>query len=279
MALKTIYDKQDDIPEQFQELFTERAGKWELTGIAGVKTQTDVDRLTEGLRKEREDHKIAKDKLTVWGDMDHPQIIKDLDELKEARVRLEQGEGKIDEEKISAIVIARVATETAPVKRDLEKALADIVEKDVLITDFRSNETTRTVTDAVRSAAVVSKIIDTAMDDVIMLGERMFEITEDGKVLTKDKVGVTPGIEPDIWLSEMKERRPHWWPVSTGGGAGGSGSGAGFSDNPFSNEHWNLTKQGAAVTEDRGRAERMAKAAGTIIGGQRPVPRQKQAPI
>ena len=35
--LKTIYDNEEDIPEGFKELYTEKNGKWELTGVQGVK--------------------------------------------------------------------------------------------------------------------------------------------------------------------------------------------------------------------------------------------------
>ena len=49
--LKTIYDNEADIPEGFAALYTEKNGKWELTGVQGVKTQLDVDRVQEALRK------------------------------------------------------------------------------------------------------------------------------------------------------------------------------------------------------------------------------------
>ena len=71
----------------------------------------------------------------------------------------------------------------------------------------------------------------------------------------------------------MQEKRPHWWPVASGGGGTGSGAGGGFTDNPFSHAHWNMTKQGEAQRSDPARAERMAKAAGTTVGGTRPVPK------
>jgi hypothetical protein len=108
------------------------------------------------------------------------------------------------------------------------------------------------------------------MDDVLMLGERVFEVTDDGAVVTRDGVGVTPGIAADIWLSEMQDKRPHWWPASTGGGANGGSGNNNFAKNPFSREHWNLTEQGQAIRTDRAKADRMAQAAGTKIGAGLP---------
>jgi len=271
MVLLAIYNTQEEIPEPFQELFTERDGKWELTEVTGIKTQSDIDRVQASLVKERSDHKATKEKFAPFAELDPEQMAKDTDELAEARIRLEHGEGEIDEEKMTTLVDAKVATQTAPLRRELEK-LGE--ERDGLITEngeYKNKETNRLISDAVREAAIGIKVIDTAMDDVLMLSERVFEIQEDGTVLTKDGVGVTPGIAPDIWFSEMQDKRPHWWPIAQGGGANGGGGGGGFADNPFSSEHWNMTAQGAAQRADPGKAERMAKAAGTTVGGPRPV--------
>lgn len=276
MALNASYDKQDDIPEQHRDLFTERDGKWELTGITGVKTQSDVDRVQAALEKERKEHKEAREKLKTFAKVDLEQIEKDQTELSELRVKIEAGAGDgFDEAKfneaVEKVATARVATQTAPLRRELDKMTE---ERDGLVAtnkEFQTKETNRTISDAVRRAATGIKVVDTAIEDVLMLGERVFEVQDDGSVVTRDGVGATPGIAPDIWLSEMQERRPHWWPASTGGGANGSGAGSGFPSNPFSSEHWNLTLQGKAVQEDTSRADRMAKAAGTTVGGPRPV--------
>ena len=275
MALKAVYDDNSEIPEQFRELYTERDGKFELTGITGIKTQADVDRVNEGLRKEREDHTATKDKLKAFEGVDLEQHEKDQTELVELRALRDAGAGEgFDEDKFNAAVdslaASRTATAVAPLKRELDQIST---ERDALLgenTEFKTKETNRTITDAVRQAATGLKVIDTAMDDVLMLAERVFDVSEDGRVVTKDGVGVTPGIEADIWFTEMQDKRPHWWPAATGGGANGGSNGGGFASNPFSAQHWNMTKQGEAIKEDRSKAERMAAAAGTSVGGPKP---------
>jgi len=82
--------------------------------------------------------------------------------------------------------------------------------------------------------------------------------------------GVEAGITPDIWLTDMKEKRPHWWPTSQGGGAGGGAGGSGGGSNPWGAKSWDLDAQGAMVRQDRAKAERMAKAAGSKIGAIAP---------
>ncbi len=275
MPLNAIYDDketfEEGVVESFREMYTEKDGKFEFTGVIGLKTQADMDRVQEGINKERTDHKATKTRLAAFGELNMEQNTKDLDELTEARVRLEAGEGKIDEGKMEQIVAARVATNVTPIQRELDAANKTIAEQADQIVGFEHKDTTRTITDAVRKAALAGKVVESALDDVLMLGERIFEVTDTGAVLTRDEVGCTPGIAPDIWLSEVQPVKTHWWPVATGAGANGSGPGVAFANNPFTAEHWNLTHQGAAIKDDHGKAERMATAAGTKIGGPRPV--------
>ncbi len=279
MVLNLVYDTQEEIPEAHRDLFTEKDDKWELTGVTGMKTQDDIDRIQSGLTKERADHKETKGKLAAFKDVDLEQNTKDQTELTELRAKVEAGAGDtFDQEKfdeaVNKLATARAATATAPLTRELTDMTK---ERDTLATqngEFQTDRTNRTISDAVRLAATGIKIIDTAVDDVLLLGERIFEVNDDGNVITRDNVGVTPGIAPDIWLGEMQDKRPHWWPTAQGGGAGGSGSGGGFDKNPWSNDHWNLTNQGTALKEDRAKAERMAISAGTTVGGGRPVPKK-----
>jgi hypothetical protein len=276
-VLKTIYEKQEDIPEPYKELFAEKTDpetkktQWEMTEVEGVKTQADVDRVTQALGHEKANHKKTKDALDKWNDMDPEQALKDLEELDELRVRVEAGEGKeLDEEKMGKIVEARVKTETAPMQRKLEESEAENETLRGDNTTLRQEKTNRIISDAVRKAATADKIVSTALDDVLMYGEQVFEITEDNRVVTKDNVGFVPGLTPEIWLSDMKDKRPHWWPVSQGGGANGSGQGSGFADNPFTHDNWNLTEQGKIQRADPEKAARMAKTAGTSVGGLQP---------
>lgn len=269
MALEAVVEKLDEVPEPYRELYTERNGRYEVTGIVGMKTQADIDRIMEGLNKERNDHKATRERLSAFGDLDPEDVQAKLDRIAE----LEAAAGdKIDENKLNEMVEGRLRTKLGPVEREkqkLAKELQDTLEK---VGQYEARERQRSIHDAVRKAALESKVIDTALEDVLILAERMFEISEDGKVLVKDQVGATPGVDPAVWLTEMQSKRPHWWPASQGGGARGSGAGgSGFAQNPFSADHWNMTEQAALIRTDRARAEQMAKAAGTSIGGGRPV--------
>ncbi len=278
MALEAIVKSLDDIPEGLtvRELFSERNGQFELTGVSGVKTQADIDRMNVGLTKERDDHKATKAKLSAWGDLDPAVAIPLIDRIPELEAAAK--EGGIDEEKMNELVEGRIKTRFAPIERENIALRAQNEELTGVVTGFQQKETQRTIHDSVRAACVETKVLDTAQEDALFLAERMFEVREDdGKVVTKDGVGVTPGILAHDWLTEMQAKRPHWWAPSSGGGAGGSGGQGGpAGKNPWTAENWNMTLQGQYVKEHGiEKATAAAKAAGTEFGSPTPPPAKK----
>lgn len=271
MALEAIHKAIEDIPEQYRDLYSERNGQFELTGIAGVKTQADVDRLSVSLQKERDDHKGTKTKFQVWGDLDYEETVSKLDKIPELEAAAK--EGGIDEEKMNELVEGRIKTRMAPMERENITLKTALDESNGIVGDFRAKETKRTIHDSVREACIETKVLDTAQEDALFLAERMFEVREDdGLVVTKDGVGVTPGIRAADWLTEMQQKRPHWWPASQGGGAGGGGAGSfGPGNNPWSAENWNVTEQSKYVKEHGGeKAAQAAKSAGSYVGSIHP---------
>lgn len=128
---------------------------------------------------------------------------------------------------------------------------------------------------ALGKAARDLKVVDSALEDVELYGERLFEVQEDGTVVTRDGVGVTPGLSPKQWLEDMQGKRPHWWGPTAGGGAGGSRGANTGAGNPWSAEGWNMTEQGNIIrTKGRAEADRLAKLAGTTVGGPQPKPKK-----
>lgn len=267
MTLQLTYDSQDAIPEAHRELFTETDGKFLLTGVEGMKSQGDIDRIMESLRKEKNDHQITKDKFKPFSEWDHADVQSKLDKYPELEAA---AAGGADEEKIAAIAEGRITQATAPLQRNIESLTT---ERDQWQTRAEAAETTlvtRDRNDGVRTAALEMKVHSTALPDIEMAAGMFFEQKEDGSFMTKNDIpGVTPGLDFKAWLKEMQTSRPHWWPESEGGGAGG-GAGNQFSENPWSLNNWNLTKQGQILREKGAEvAARMQKAAGSV-GGAKP---------
>lgn len=277
--LKAVYDKQDDIPESvenFRELYVEKNGKWELTGIGGVKTLADVQRIELGLKKERDDHKASKDRLAVWGDLSHDDVMAKLDRIAELEAA---AGGKLDDAKIEELTSRRVdatlKSKVGPLEREAAKLRKELEEAGVKVKDYESREVRRTIHDRVRSALTSGKVLNEAHEDALILAERVFEVV-DGAVVTRDGVGVTPGLDPAAWLGEIQDKRPHWWPPSSGGGALGSGrQNGGMVKNPWSHENWSVTEQ-LRVEKEKGseRAAQLAASAGSSLGGLRPSPKK-----
>ena len=262
------YENFDDIPAAYRHLFKQQGGKWVLLSAGEVKTVEDVNKLQESLRKERNDHKETKKKFEAFGDEDPEIILEKLDRIEELEAA---AGGKLDEEKINEMVEKRLKSKTAPIERELEKTRKEKVEFETAVKEYEQKEKIRKIHDSVRKAAKTENMRDTAVEDALILGERLFDVDENGNVVTKDNVGVTPGVDPMVWLTEVKNTRPHWWPDSVGAGAKGGSSGNGsFANNPFLGDSWNMTEQGRIFTENPERARQLATAAGTTVGGPRP---------
>jgi len=267
MAFKAILDSVDDLPEEVKKEYVERNGKWEIQ-VEGMKTQADVDRVQGALTKERTEHGALKSRFALLGDRKIEDILPELDKIDEYKAA---ADGKLDDEKINGIVEARVKTRVAPIERERDTLKGQVAEKDQLITGFQAQEKTRTIHDQARRAATSAKLLPEAVDDFLLLADRVFEVrADDGKVVVKDNVGFTPGVEPSVLLTDLADKRPHWWGTTSGGGGRGSTTGGSGTVNPFSHEHWNLTEQGKIVTTDPSKADQLAKAAGTTVGGGRP---------
>lgn len=269
MALKAKYVSQDEIPEAHRELYEERGGEYHLTQIEGIKTDADVARVQRALEQERAGHQDAKKKWSdFFGDTDPEEIRAKLDKYPELEAA---ANGKMDDEKVSELADKRIATKTAPLERQIGTLTKTNEELQAQLAQYQANERRRLIHDAVREAAQKAKVIPSAVEDALMLSERIFEIGEDGSITAKEGVGVTPGIAPDVWFTEMQPKRAHWWPASQGSGAGGSGGAGGGANNPWSKAHWNKTAQGAYIREHGiEKATQMAKSAGTALHAAHP---------
>lgn len=277
---KATYDSLDDIPESvedFRSLFVEKGGKFELSGIDGMKTSADVERVQLTLSKEREQHNVTKGKLNVWGDLSHDEVVKSLDRIPELEAA---AEGKLDEDQLEQMATKRadgiIKTKVAPLQRDIQNLTKERDELTTVNQRLTSDSHTRERNDLLRPMLAKANVMAEHHEDVEMYAERHFERTEDGQYFTREGIHeVTPGATMGDWLTELIERRPGWLPPSQGSGARGSGGGGGLGGkNPWSSENWSLTEQGNVVrVQGEEKAQKMAEAAGSKIGATRPTPK------
>lgn len=269
MALKTILAKIDEVDEKYRDLYTEQGGKWVLTGIEGVKTQGDIDRLQSALNKERTDHtaartelKTTKEQLLQWEELKPEDVKAKLEKLE----TFENG-GQVPElmknfettvnARVQTLVEQKLKSETTKLSRTIDDLKGKLGESQASIATYESQNTQRTVQDAVRAAATQLKVLPDAVPDLLIIAGQHLKLVE-GKVQTED------GRDPSAWLEDSKQTRPYLWPAARGTGAHGSQEGgpAIGKDNPFTREGWNMTKGAQMLRGDPTLAAKMAEAAG-----------------
>lgn len=267
LKIKLSYQSAEDIPSGFEELYEERGGAHVLVGVEGMKTQTDVDKVLEANRKEKNDNKTLREKLRAFGDLSPDEVHEKLDKYDELAA-LAEGKGGKD---VDALVDSKLKTKLAPLEREMEKLKLKNQELENENTGFRTEKRETAVETAIRKAAK-GKVVPEAEDDVVVLAARLFDVSEDGTVTTRDKVGVRPGLDPASWLEDILPNKPHWAPQSSGGGAvGGKGSSLGSGPNPWSAEDWNVTEQWKyADKHGDEKAAQMARRAGVAVDAAEP---------
>lgn len=288
MVLKDSHDTLEEIPETYRELYTEKNGKFECTGISGMKTSADVARVTTALEHEKTNHRATKATLETWGDLVHDDVVKSLDRIEELEAA---AGGKLDDAQIDEMATKRAAgivkTQVAPLERQiktLQKENGDLLASNGTLTTASH---TRSREDMLRPLMTKANILPEYHNDVFLYAEKQLERSDDGNYFARDGLtNITSGAIPKDWLEELAAPRPGWRPGSKGAGARGSGplGGGGYGGtNYFTHEDWDMTKQGELLKESklahgdaegRKRVDQLAKAAGTTVGGPRPRPKK-----
>jgi len=266
MKLQSTVDDINALEEPFRDLYVLRDGKYHFDGVEGIKTEADIARLQSSLSKEREAHKMIREKFTPLLDRDPNEILEILDRVPELEAA---AKGASDPEKIQALVDAKLNSIKAPLERELSTTRKTKDELETQLSLLQKEKLSRSIHDSVIREARKAKIPVEVDEDMLLNADRVFEVV-DGKIVTRDGVGVTPGLDPNAWLSEVLPRKPHWRGPSFGGGARGSQGGGSFGTNPWTAKDWNKTEQGKVYREDPQKAEQMAKSAGTTLSGARP---------
>lgn len=239
MKIKATYATEEEIPSEYRELFEERAGIYQLTQIEGIKTEADVLRVSTALDKERKEKSTIKTQLqSLLGSETFEEVQSKLDRIPELEA---SAAGKMDDEKIQALLEAKVKVKMTPLERELSALKLKKDEYENKIVAYEAKENQRKIHDAVRTVAARSKVLETAQEDVLLWAERVFELSETGTVQTKD------GLTPELWLGELQDKKPHWWGETVGGGSKGSGNSSGMAKNPWSKDHYNMTEQGRII--------------------------------
>lgn len=126
---------------------------------------------------------------------------------------------------------------------------------------------------AISSAAVKAGIRDTALDDAMMRARGVFTVADDGTLEARDSEGNLKTVNgkaltPDLFIEQLRENYPHYWPESKSSGARG-GAGGDNTPNPFvKGKHYNLTDQAKMRKSNPELADRMMQEAQQAEGAR-----------
>jgi len=292
MALKFVFDSQDQIPEGLETHYTEVDGKWQLQ-VEGGATPADLDKVNTTLASERSAHAETTGKLKAYTRVasDPEDLATQLAAGKEAIAKLEAGGGdSFDQAKFDEAVNAKLGVEIGPRDRKIEELTEKLSNSEGQVTDLGGQIRRRDMSGILRTGLEKAGVMPGLIDDIvdITIAKDIFELRDDGRMLTRAPNGTfselnpAPGMDVDQWTTSMRSvRGDSWWAKSRSAGAeGGDGEAGGLmNDNPWrSGDHWNLTAQGRQINQDRGRAEMMAKAAGAPLTGAVRHPKDAQPP-
>lgn len=272
MALKAILAKLDEVEEQYRSLYTERNGKFEFTGVEGLKTQADIDRQLAANQKVRTDLtaaqtalKTANDKLATFEGLEPDDVHAKLEKL----ATLEAGNSVPELAKnfeatvasrVAQVVDGKIKAETTKYQRTIDELNGKLTAATGTIQAFETKDNTRTIHDALRAAAVQAKVLPEAVPDLLAIGAGELKLV-DGKPQTED------GRDPTAWLEDRKAKTPYLWAPAQGAGSRGANGEVLSGDNPFkAGPTHNMTKISQLVKDNPTQAAKLAEQAGVPKG-------------
>jgi hypothetical protein len=241
MGIQSKYSKVEDIPEMtVKELFTEKDGGMVFTGIEGIKTKDDTDKLEEALRKERNDHGQLKEKLKVFDGVDAEQAKKAMEENELLKLQAKDGIMSEDAQ--------------AHIKLKIEQGIASANERasefESQVNDFKTKESAvshKTFISDLAEKSVSSDLIGVAVDRFISFSEKD---PISGDYVSNGLGGYEKGIPLDKIISGELEKTPSFAKQNTASHGGGSDGQNSTGVNPFKKDTFNRTEQHKLATEN-----------------------------
>lgn len=281
MTLKAVIEKEDDIPENFRGEYIEKDGKWHLDVDDTFRSHPSVTALSGALEAHKRQKTELQTKLNeLKAKADRADSLPDdfdLDEYKRLHEEEERRKKDPNYKPDSQEALSRMKDQYESRIRALEtKYTTDISAKDQVIAANDAALRRRVGGEELGRSLVAAGVSKEYLEATQALLGRMVKVidSDDGgeelqAIVTTDLGDIPVAQFVENWAKSDAGKPFVKAPV--GGGASGSTSRS-TDPNPFSDAHWNVTEQGRVIKE-KGQdvANRMAKAAGTTVGGPRPV--------
>ena len=223
MALRQMYDSQDEIPESLKEHYTDRDGTWVLQADPPIE---DVSGLKAALNQERSLRRDTEKKLsdmTIRFEGIDPEEVGKLRD----RVKGLDDADVYDKQGIEALVLRR----TESMKADHDRQMMQKTRENDQFRTEREEWRRRWEQDRIKTALLQAGssvgVYDRAMDDFVQRGLAVFNaLDEEGNPVSQSATGEVRygkdginALRPEEWGLALKPQAPHLWPPSSGGGA------------------------------------------------------------
>ena len=270
MLLKTQLDSISHLPEAIQDLYSPSNGGFKLTGIEGIKTQEDINALSGSLANERAEHKATRARLAKWRGMNFNDTQARLDSIPALEAELALARSNSTNGDLDSTVDRLTNLRMSGANRQISALKAELDELKTANASLVEEEHNRTIVRAMREAAIAAGVQSCAISDAEMLATTIMQLDESGCPVTRDGVGVIPGLDASQLLIDLKESRAHWWAGDAASTHAPSMQRRVVGKNYWTKEHWNMSLQNQLCKDDMPAARRMAAAAGVEVDALNP---------
>jgi hypothetical protein len=276
--LKPEIETLDGLDKAHHPLYTEREGKFVFTGLEGY-DPSEKGRLTKALDKERGNAQKFDNELKalrpwkVFADKKPEEIQAQLDEIEELRTA---AGGKIDKAELEKMAAARAEAAAKPLQRKLTELTNQLTEagealkaEQTKVAEYQERDRQATIFAAVGEAAARIGANEKSYQKgggLLALCQGALEVTEEGKVVSREGCGYPAGIGVEALIKEVLKVHDYFSAPSKGGGANpGNGSRGGGGPNPWDPKTTNFTKQMEEISANPERAKQLAAAHGVKL--------------
>ena len=220
VALKSIYTKKEDIPENLQEYYIEKDGGFHLQAD-GLVPKTTVDEFINN------NIKLTKELEKVQNTLNGVNV-EEYKQLKEEK-QLIDDQKLIDAGKVEEVVLSRTEKlrNTLEAEANKYREIAELNERKV--NDLISQQNAMTINNRLKDEAIKAGVAPTALQDVLSRGSQIWQVQDNTIVAMQNDTPLyskngSAKLTMQEWLEDLSEEAPHLYKSSSGGGATGGGS-------------------------------------------------------